>query len=153
MKTAFGTFKCPRCLYDEGKFNPPMPAKKNSDINSELHTKDDSSLGAKKAHWYGRGDGRKRRGGAQKGSGIKCAIQDISDPLLHFTQKDVTELADIISSPATRRAARLAAIRALGRWGDPRALEVLSSFTNHPDIDNRRYAREAIESIRLRHGA
>jgi HEAT repeat protein len=70
----------------------------------------------------------------------------------HFTQKDVTELADIISSPVTRRAARLAAIRALGRWGDPSALELLSSLTNHQDIDNRRYAREAIGSIRLRHG-
>ncbi|MDV4342835.1 hypothetical protein HL657_06540 [Methanoculleus sp. YWC-01] len=47
----------------------------------------------------------------------------------------------------TARTAQLAAIRALGESGDPRAIELLSSFSNHPDMDFRRYARKAIELI------
>lgn len=31
VRTIFGTFKCPQCLYEEGVFNPPMPARKNSE--------------------------------------------------------------------------------------------------------------------------
>ena len=28
IKTVFGTFKCPQCLYEEGKFNPSLPIRK-----------------------------------------------------------------------------------------------------------------------------
>jgi len=34
IRTIFGTFKCPQCLYEEGQFNPPMPARKNNEKRS-----------------------------------------------------------------------------------------------------------------------
>ena len=168
VKTVFGNFKCPQCLYEEGKFDPPMSVRKNSDINSKLRKKDSPPPTCFNAHQYledcrekekrraqKRVEKEKRK--AQRKVGLQCAAQDISDPLLYFTQKDVTEdttkLADIISSPATRRVARLAAIRALGTWGDPSVLELLTPSIDYQDIDIRRYAHAAIESIQLRHGA
>jgi len=38
---------------------------------------------------------------------------------------------------------------AMGEKDEPRVIELLSSMSSHPDIDFRRYAREAIESINL----
>lgn len=64
-----------------------------------------------------------------------------------YFQEDTTELIKIVTLRKTTRIAQLAAIRTLGEKGDPRALELLSSFGNHPDMDFRRYARRAIESI------
>ena len=167
VKTVFGTFKCPQCLYEEGKFDPPMSVKKDSDVNSKLRKKDSPPPTYFNAHQYledcrekeerraqKRAEREKRR--AQRKAGLQCATQDISDPLRYFTQKGVTEdiakVADIISSPVTERAARFAAIRALRRWGDPHALEILTPLTCHQDKDIRRYAREAVKSIQSRHG-
>lgn len=157
VKTVFGTFKCPQCLYEEGKFDPPMPVRKNSDVNSKLRKKDSPPPTCFNAHQYLEDCREKEeRRAQQRAEKKKRRAQDISDPLLYFTQNDVTEditkLADIISSPATRRPARLAAIQALGRWGDPGVLELLTPLIDHQDMDIRRYAREAIESIGLRHG-
>lgn len=169
MKTVFGTFKCPQCLYEEGKFDPPMPVRRDSDINSKLRKKDSPPPTCFNAQQYLETRREKEARRAQKRA-VKEARrarrraerearreQEISDSPHYFTQKDVTEdptkLADIISSPVTERAARFAAIQALGKWGDPRALELLTSLICHQDMDTRRYAREAIESIRLRHGA
>lgn len=177
MKTVFGTFKCPQCLYEEGKFDPPMSVRKNSDINSKLRKKDSPSPTCFNAHQYledcrekeerraqRRAEREERRvqkileremSRAQKGSGVQSTAQDVSDLPRYFTQngvvENITRIADIISSPISKRE-RLTLVRALGRWGDPHALEILTSLICHQDKDTRRYAREAIKSIRSRHG-
>lgn len=178
VKTVFGTFKCPQCLYEEGKFDPPMSARKDSDVNSKLRKKDSPPPTYFDAHQYLEGrrvseelraqkrDAREKRRvqkileremrRAQKRSGVQCTAQDISDPPRYFTQngatEDITRIADIISSPITGKAARLALVRALGKWGDPRALDILTPLIYHQDKDIRRYACDAIKSIQVRHG-
>lgn len=178
MKTIFGTFKCPQCLYEEGKFDPPIFVRKDSNVNSKLRKKDSPPPAYFDAHQSleERREREKRRAQkraerekirtqkraekamprAQKRSRVQCPVQDLSDPLRNTTQKsvpeDIARVANIISSSATKRATRFIAIQTLGREGDPRALGLLKSLICHPDMDIRRYAREAIESIQSRHG-
>lgn len=126
MKTIFGSFKCPHCLYNGTK----LKQKGKRHVFGVQKKRISSGATSKKPK---RQTGRKRE---QK-----------TDPFPQYRQENTTELIEIVTLRKMPRTAQLAAIRALGEKADPRAIELLSSFSNHPDMDFRRYAREAIESI------
>ena len=128
VKTVFGTFKCPQCLYEEGKFDPPMSVRKNSDINSKLRKKDSPPPTCFNAHQYLEDcrEKEKRRAqkraekedvGARKSITMRSARYLRPSPVL--TQKDSRKNTKPPNHlfPGYKAVARLAAIRALGTWG------------------------------------
>ena len=72
-----------------------------------------------------------------------------TDPFPQCLPEDTAELIEIVTLRKTARIAQLAAIRAMGEKDDPRVIELLSSMSSHPDMDFRRYVREANESIQI----
>jgi len=132
MKTIFGSFKCPQCLYNGTK----LKRKGKRNVFGVQKTYRSSGTISKKPK--GR-SGKKRE---QK-----------TDPFPQYLQEDTTELIEIVTLRKTARTVRLTAIQALGEKADPRALELLMPFVDHQDMDFRRYARRAIESIDSRQKA
>ena len=128
IKTIFGSFKCPQCLYNGTK----LKRKGRRNVFGVQKTRRSDRTPSKTP--------RKRSSEKR---------EQKTNPLPQCLQEDTAELIEIVTLRKTARTAQLAAIRALGESGDPRAIELLSSFSNHPDMDFRRYAREAIESINL----
>ncbi len=137
VKTIFGSYKCPQCLYQGGKINPLKPGRKTRRTHFNTRAKYGS-----KSQWYGEGPKRKHTRKA------RVMREQEADSVYHqYLQKDIVELIEIVSLKDKRRSERLTAIQALGEKGDLESIELLSSFLDHPDMDVRRFAREAIESI------
>jgi FOG: HEAT repeat len=128
MKTIFGSFKCPQCLYS----GTGLKRKGKRNVFGMQKTRRSDETSSKKP--------RKRSS--------KEREQKTDSVPPQYLQKDSMELIEIVTLRKTARMARLTAIQALGEKADPRALDLLTSFLDHPDMDFRRYAREAIESIR-----
>lgn len=126
MKTIFGSFKCPQCLHNGAK----LKRKGERNVFGVQKTRRSGVTASKKP--------RKRS---------STRREQKADPIHQYPRKDIWELIVIASLKNRRRSERLSAIQALGKRGDPQVIGLLMSFLDHQDMDFRRYARRAIESI------
>ena len=125
VKTIFGSFKCPECLYDGSR------RKLKQNLFGGQKARKSGEMGSKKS--------RKRSDKKQEAELTPIAPQ--------YPGEDTAKLLEIITLRKGGRAAQLAAIRSLREGSDPRVIEMLSTLSNHPDMDFRRCAQETIESI------
>lgn len=152
VKTILGRCKCPQCLYERDRGGPPeilKPERYGGDPDPDR--KRQWQVHAMHEEYCKRRKGEVRKGRVayhkKREEAGKKREQENTRVFPQYLQEDTTELIKIITLRKTARIAQLAAIRALGEKGDPQVLELLSSFGDHPDMDFRRYARRAIESI------